>query len=102
MQLTQSPSAQRRAHPRVVYRERVEMLGAPDSGLLFTCDISKGGISLISTFKINVNETRILYLRQPPKTALQVVMRVVRCEKIMEGLFEVAGQFLTSASSPAH
>jgi anti-sigma regulatory factor (Ser/Thr protein kinase) len=99
MQLAQSPSAARRAHPRVVYRERVEMLGSPDGGVLFACDLSKGGIALLSNFKVNLWETRILYLRQPPKTALQVLMRVVRCEKILEGLYEVAGQFLPSHGS---
>jgi anti-sigma regulatory factor (Ser/Thr protein kinase) len=101
LQSEQSPGVERRAHPRVVYRERVEMLGAPENGALFTCDFSKGGIALISTFKINVNETRILYLRQPPKTALQILVRVVRCEKIMEGLYEVAAKFVTSNPPPA-
>jgi anti-sigma regulatory factor (Ser/Thr protein kinase) len=99
LQNAPSPAEERRAHPRVVYSERVEMLGAPESGVLFACDLSKGGIALISNFKVNVNEARILYIRQPPKTALQVFMRVVRCEKIMEGLFEVAGQFLMSQGS---
>jgi anti-sigma regulatory factor (Ser/Thr protein kinase) len=96
MQHAQATGDERRVHPRVVYRERVEMLGAPEGGALFACDLSKGGIALISTFKVNVNETRALHLRQPPKTALQILMRVVRCEKIMEGLYEVAGEFLTS------
>jgi anti-sigma regulatory factor (Ser/Thr protein kinase) len=100
LHVTEPSEAKQRAHQRVVYRERVEMLGAPEGGVLFACDLSKGGIALISTFKINVNETRLLHLQQPPKTALQIPVRVVRCERIMEGLYEVAGQFLQRGSPP--
>jgi glutaminase len=34
--------------------------------------------------------------QQPQKPALQAVVRIVRCEMIMEGLYEVAGQFMTA------
>jgi hypothetical protein len=96
IQRSQFPKLERRRHPRVVYRDRVEMLGAPEGSVLFASDLSKGGMSLISTFPVNVNETRVLYLRQPPKTSLQLLLRVVRCEKIMDGIYDLAGQFLSS------
>jgi anti-sigma regulatory factor (Ser/Thr protein kinase) len=89
------PENERRIYPRMSYNERLEILAAknetPVAG--FCRDISRGGIAFISVQPLSAEVTLLL----PTKTngpPLRIRVQVVRCAKIMPGLFDVGARFL--------
>jgi anti-sigma regulatory factor (Ser/Thr protein kinase) len=86
---------ERRAHPRVVYTERVEVHlpggAAPLAG--FARDLSRGGLAFITTLPLPLRECviRLPHHGEPP---LGVRAEVVRCALVQEGFYDVGACFV--------
>jgi anti-sigma regulatory factor (Ser/Thr protein kinase) len=94
----EGPGDNRRIFSRVVYHERVEIAIGPEEApyVGFARDLSRGGIAFFSIRPVPAEFTIIL----PPKGALSsmhIRARAVRCNKIMDGLFDVGARFLQLA-----
>jgi anti-sigma regulatory factor (Ser/Thr protein kinase) len=91
------PADERRAHPRVRYTQRVEVI-APTGGSLvgYARDISRGGVSFI-TAEALPREERLLVLPASTHPPARVKVQVVRCNEITEGFYDVAVRFLDLA-----
>lgn len=88
------PHDERRAHPRVVYTERVEVRRAgqpPQVG--FARDLSRGGMSFIATAPLPVAPV-VLALPQRGGPALHVRAQVVRCTRVSDGYYDVGARFV--------
>jgi anti-sigma regulatory factor (Ser/Thr protein kinase) len=86
---------ERRAHTRVAYTDRVEIL-RPDSAeavVGFARDLSKGGIAFITTVSLAEGPV-IVCLPQQESAALRIHAQVVRCSRIKEGFFDVGARFV--------
>jgi len=92
------PPDDRRAEPRVVYNERVEI--APISGgpavVGFGRDLSKGGMALVTSAALPL-ERAIVALRQNEGPPLRIHSRIVRCDKIQNNFYDVGIRFRTLA-----
>jgi anti-sigma regulatory factor (Ser/Thr protein kinase) len=88
------PHDNRRAHPRVVFNERIEaqLISSGITVVGYSRDLSKGGIAFITTTAL-VPEEVVLSLPRP-QGPLSVRGHVVRCNKIQEGLYDVGVRFL--------
>lgn len=83
----------RRAHPREFYSERITILSPSGPIPGFARNLSRGGISFLAVAPLPA-ETVVLSLPQRNAGPLRVRARVVRCVKVMEGIHDVAAQFL--------
>jgi hypothetical protein len=94
------PDDDRRAHRRVVFNDRIEIHpaagGAPIVG--FARDLSKGGIAFITTAQVPL-EVLLVFLPRGQGVPLRIRAQVVRCNKIMDNLFDVGARFLELAGS---
>jgi hypothetical protein len=93
----------RRTHPRAAYNSRVSIQVEPNQEpvLGFSRDLSKGGISFLTTTPLNFTEV-IVSLPQTDRAILRVVARIVRCNQLMAGIYDVAARFLDVAESLRH
>ncbi|MBM4069951.1 MAG: hypothetical protein FJ271_13515 [Planctomycetes bacterium] len=84
----------RRAHPRVVFNERIEIVQERNAQPLvaYARDLSRGGISFIATEALP-QEVVIVLLPRDGTSPLRVRARVVRCNRIQEGFFDVGAKF---------
>jgi anti-sigma regulatory factor (Ser/Thr protein kinase) len=94
-QTTHLPGHERRAHPRVVFNERVMIASAryPTPIVGYARDLSKGGISLIGQQPIGGEMTITLSPPAEPQP-LKVRCKVVRCSLIQEGFYDIGAAFL--------
>jgi hypothetical protein len=94
-QSTHVPAHERREHPRVVFNERVMLTSPryPTPIVGYARDLSKGGISLIGQQPIGGEMTITLSPPEEPQP-LKVRCRVVRCELIQEGFYDIGAAFL--------
>jgi anti-sigma regulatory factor (Ser/Thr protein kinase) len=87
---------ERRRHPRVAYTEPVGIAGGPAaeprSG--FARNLSRGGIAFITTAPV-AEAVRVLSLPLEGRRPLCLRARVVRCTRVLEGVYEVAARFLS-------
>jgi hypothetical protein len=84
----------RRAHPRMVFNERIQILpaGAAEPSIGFARDLSAGGIAFLSTVALPLEGVVLLLPQDGAPLRLQSL--VVRCTKIMDGLFDIGARFL--------
>jgi anti-sigma regulatory factor (Ser/Thr protein kinase) len=86
---------ERRAHTRVAYHERVE-IHRPETAeavVGFARDLSKGGIAFITTVALPTGAV-LVSLPQRHSNPLRVRAEVVRCNKVMDGFFDVGARFI--------
>ena len=85
----------RRLHVRAAYTERIGIITDvdPPPKHAFARDLSKGGIAFISTFALPRGPL-CLTLPRGNGPVLKVRARVVRCDEITSGFFDVGAQFL--------
>jgi len=86
---------ERRAHPRVAYNERIEIVrsDAAEPLIGFARDLSKGGMSFITTAHLPAAGV-LLVLPQTDGAPLRIRAQVVRCNKVKEGFYDVGTRFL--------
>lgn len=88
------PKDDRRAHPRVIYTERIEVeIGEGERLVGFARDLSKGGIAFITTAPLPL-QVSLVFLPQDRGPALRLRSQVVRCVKVHEGFYDVGARFL--------
>ena len=85
----------RRAHPRTPYTARIHIQPAASSAPLigFARDLSEGGIAFLTTRPLPLGEVT-LFLTRADETALQVTARVLRCNPLTAGIYDVGACFL--------
>lgn len=92
------PHDERRSHPRVGYTCPIQITGGDDREPLigFGRDLSKGGVAFVTTAALPL-ETRTLTLPAPnglpARVPIRVNARIVRCDRIMSGFFDVGARF---------
>lgn len=89
-------SGDRRSHARVAYNERIE-IRAPSSAPPrpgFARDLSRGGIAFITTGPLPLQPCLLALTQGPGRAPLKVQAQILRCNKIMEGFFDVGARFL--------
>jgi anti-sigma regulatory factor (Ser/Thr protein kinase) len=98
----QNGSAERRGHPRVIYTGRVRILNEvgtePEFG--FARDLSKTGMALITTSPMPLEVRELLLPQGPGRLPLAVRAQIVRCQRIMDGFYDVGARFLGLAQKP--
>jgi anti-sigma regulatory factor (Ser/Thr protein kinase) len=92
------PHDDRRAHPRAAYTTRLLIQSRADSEPVvgFGRDLSKGGISFLTSTPLP-RENVMVSLPQHDRTTLRVVARIIRCNQLMAGIYDVAARFLDVA-----
>jgi anti-sigma regulatory factor (Ser/Thr protein kinase) len=94
-QARQLPPHERRAHPRVVFNERVVILldhrAEPVVG--YARDLSKGGIALITQEPMPA-EITVAFSPTKGQQAQKVRCRVTRCNLVKDGFYDVGATFL--------
>lgn len=88
----------RRGHPRASYTERIglEGLTATDPTCAFARDLSRGGVAFITTAPVTL-EMKLLILPAREGPPLRVRARVVRCNAVAEGIYDVGASFTALA-----
>jgi hypothetical protein len=96
------PPDERRAHPRALYTARIRVQTGSDAEPIvgFGRDLSRGGISLLTTTPLLLDDV-LLSLPQKEQPPLRLRGRVVRCNQLMEGVYDVAVCFLDVVDRPA-
>jgi anti-sigma regulatory factor (Ser/Thr protein kinase) len=96
------PPDERRAHPRAVYTDRIRVQTGPDAEPIvgYGRNLSRGGISFLTTTPLLLNDV-LLSLPQKKQPHLRLHGRVVRCNQLMEGVYDVGVCFLDVADRPA-
>jgi hypothetical protein len=94
-QARQLPSHERRAHPRVVFNERVLiMLEDRDEPIIgYARDLSKGGIAVITQEPLSA-EITVAFSPSKNQQAQKVRCRVTRCNLVKDGFYDVGAAFL--------
>jgi anti-sigma regulatory factor (Ser/Thr protein kinase) len=96
----QAPPHDRRTHPRMVFNERVaiyvENRAQPLVG--YARDLSKGGVALIAQEAVPGDITISLAVG-PDHEELRVRCRVLRCQCIQNGFYDIGAAFLHLAST---
>jgi anti-sigma regulatory factor (Ser/Thr protein kinase) len=90
------PHDDRRGHPRVMYSEQIEVQAHADAAPVagFARDLSRGGIALITTGPLPLGTCLLDLPQGKGRTSLKVHGQVLRCNKIMEGFYDVGARFL--------
>ena len=84
----------RRVHPRVGFHARLEVYqpSSPEGVAAFARDLSKGGMSFITTVPL-AGEVVVAIHPQDEDTPLKIRAQIVRCNKVQEGFFDVGVRF---------
>jgi anti-sigma regulatory factor (Ser/Thr protein kinase) len=88
----------RRAHPRVVYNARLEIYqpASAEAVVAFARDLSRGGMSFITTTVLS-GEVVLAMHPQDHSPPLKIRAKIVRCNKIKEGFYDVGARFIQLA-----
>jgi anti-sigma regulatory factor (Ser/Thr protein kinase) len=102
LQAEEGTGDERRIHPRAVYTGRIGIAGGPatEPTFGFARDLSRGGIAFLTTGPLELAE-RVLSLPQADAHPLGVVVQVLRCVPIMEGIFDVGARFVDLHPRPS-
>ena len=94
------PPDERRAHPRSAYTCTVQITGGgPGEPMVgFGRDLSKGGIAFVTTAMLPPR-TCVLTLPTLSGPSIRVVARILRCDRIMDGFFDVGARFEHAAAA---
>ena len=86
---------ERRLYTREPYTEHIELASTSNSPAVlgFARDLSKGGISFISTARL-AKELRVICLPQPDGSMLRLQARIVRCVELTPGFYDVGATFV--------
>jgi hypothetical protein len=97
---TQTTPHERRIHPRIVFNERVaiHIENRPQPIIGYARDLSRGGIALIAQEQVP-SEVTITFAVGPDRDPLKVRCRVMRCQRIQEGFYDVGAAFMRLAST---
>jgi anti-sigma regulatory factor (Ser/Thr protein kinase) len=89
----------RRVHPRVGFHARLEVHQppSPDPVAAFARDLSKGGMSFITTVPL-AGEVILVIQPQDQGASLRIRAQIVRCNKVQEGFFDVGARFFELVS----
>jgi anti-sigma regulatory factor (Ser/Thr protein kinase) len=89
------PADERRRDTRIMYTERIDIQTAPGAALLagFARDLSKSGIAFVVHAELPQQITLLLRPRDGGPS-LKVRSRVVRCNKIIEGFYDIGAEFM--------
>jgi anti-sigma regulatory factor (Ser/Thr protein kinase) len=89
------PDHDRREHTRVVFNKAVtvDVAGQAEPVTGYTRDLSKGGMSLIARVPLPLAVTLVRLPREGAPT-LHIRSRVVRCNRIEEGFYDIGVKFL--------
>jgi anti-sigma regulatory factor (Ser/Thr protein kinase) len=89
------PADERRIHPRAAFTARIHVQTTSDSEPVvgFGRDLSKGGISFLTSTPLP-RESVILSLPQPDQLMLRMGARIVRCNQLMAGIYDVGARFV--------
>jgi hypothetical protein len=93
--LAPSEGDERRAHARVAYTERIEIVapcGTPVAG--YARNLSRGGIAFIATVPMPL-EPCLIRLPQSAGPPLGVQAQILRCTRVQDGFFDVGARFLS-------
>ena len=87
------PEHDRRVHPRVAFNKAVTIDCPPAPVNGYARDLSKGGMAMIARVPVTLGLALIVLPRDgaPP---LRVRSRVVRCNRIQEGFYDIGVRFL--------
>ncbi len=93
-QCKELPTHERRVHPRVVFNERVRIFleGVADPIYGYARDLSKGGLAMI-TQELLPSDVIIAMEHGSQPLGLKVRCRIVRCQRIKEGFYDVGVAF---------
>lgn len=96
------PPDERRAHPRALYTARIRVQTGLDTEPIvgFGRNLSRGGISFLTTTPLLLEDV-LLALPQKEQPPLRLRGRVVRCNQLMEGVYDVGVCFLDLADRSA-
>jgi hypothetical protein len=96
----QAPPHERRIHPRIVFNERVTIHIADRAQPIvgYARDLSKGGLAIITQEAVPA-EITITFVLGPDREPLKVRCRVLRCQCIQTGFYDVGAAFLRLAST---
>jgi hypothetical protein len=94
----QLPDHERREHPRVVFNRAVTLDIEGHAGQVtgYARDLSKGGMSLIARVSLP-RAMALLVLPREGAAPLRIRARMVRCNKIQDGFYDIGIQFLRLA-----
>src|SRR6185437_8117660 len=86
---------ERRVHPRAVFTARIRIQTTSNSEPIigFGRDLSKGGISFLTSTPLP-REDVMVSLPQQDQTTLRMTARIVRCNQLMAGIYDVGAQFV--------
>jgi hypothetical protein len=88
------PDDERRAHPRVAYTYPIQIFGGREGEptIGFGRDLSKGGIAFVTTAALS-HQPLLLSLPSLSGPPVRVPARILRCDRIMDGFFDVGARF---------
>lgn len=89
------PADERRRHSRIMYTERIEIVTAPGAAKLagYARDLSKGGMAFVVHAELP-QEIVILLQPRDGTAPLKIRSRIVRCNKIIEGFYDIGAEFM--------
>jgi anti-sigma regulatory factor (Ser/Thr protein kinase) len=89
------PPDERRVHPRAAYNARITIDRGPDrpSALGFARDLSRGGLSFLTSTPLPLEQVT-LTLPQQENKSLRLLARIIRCNQLMSGIYDVGARFL--------
>jgi anti-sigma regulatory factor (Ser/Thr protein kinase) len=88
------PPDERRAHPRAAYTAHITIEMVPDQPVIgFGRDLSRGGISFLTSTPLPLENVTVI-LPHPERGTLRVRARVVRCDQLLAGIYDVGARFL--------
>lgn len=89
---------ERRQHTRHSYTAKIEVrsAGSDTPRSAFSRDLSRGGIAFITSFEVETGSTVRLTLPAPndSTSSQEIVARIVRCQKVTAGVYDVGCQFV--------
>jgi anti-sigma regulatory factor (Ser/Thr protein kinase) len=86
---------ERRQHPRLPYTDAIEIITEPGTGPVrgYPRNLSKGGIAFITTMPMPTTFIAVFPARGDTP-ALRLRAATVRCARVQEGFYDVAGRFV--------
>lgn len=95
IQAAGSPSDERRRHARVAYTERIDIRTAAGAAPLggYARDLSRDGMSFVVSVALS-DEITIELRPRDGSAPLMVRSRVARCNKIIEGCYDIGVEFV--------
>ena len=93
------PDDERRIHPRVAYTNAIQIAGGTNGEptIGFGRDLSKGGVAFVTTGVLAL-EPRLLTLPAMTGPPVRILARVLRCDRIMDGFYDVGACFESNES----